>query len=117
MLGIIGLIFLTYYASRWLNKRMYNSKGKSIKIVEREMLSQDKYLAVVKVGSKLMMIGVTGHHIDKICDLEESDLCSYLTEKQEVTHSNSFFENLKIATKQHPYIKPFIKDEENKDDK
>ena len=48
LMGVIALIFLTFYASRALHKRMYSFSGKHIKIVEREMLSQDKSLIVVK---------------------------------------------------------------------
>lgn len=117
LLGIVGLIFLTYYASRWLNKKTYLSSGKTIKILERQMLSQDKYLAVVKVGTKVMMIGVSAQHIDKICDLDEADLSEYENNQSKDTKKKTFLENLKDATKQNPYIRPFVKNEENDDDR
>lgn len=78
LLGIIGLIFLAFYAQRWLHKR-FNSGSfgmgqKAVKIVECVSIAQDKQLMIVTAGRKNMLIGVTPNAVTKICDLDEEDL-------------------------------------------
>ena len=110
LMGVIALIFLTFYASRALHKKMYNFSGKHIKVVEREMLSQDKSLIVVKAGEKYMLLGVTSQHIDKLYEFSEGEF----SEETEipVNENGTFLDNLKKATAEHPYIKPLIKKKE-----
>lgn len=78
LLGIIGLIFLAYFAARWLNKR-FNMGGfaygqRTVKIIECVSIAQDKQLMIVAVGRKNMLIGVTPNAVTKICDLDEEDM-------------------------------------------
>lgn len=117
LLGVIGLIFLTYFAGKWLNRRMYSVTGKTVRVLERENLGQDKCVVIVKAGSKYMLLGVTQHHIDKLCDLDEDDISEQLKTPPAPAGGKSFLENLKIAAKQNPYVKPFVKDKEQEDDK
>ena len=111
LMGVIALIFLTFYASRALHKRMYSFSGKHIKIVEREMLSQDKSLIVVKAGEKYMLLGVTSQHIDKLYEFSEGEF----SEEAEIprNENGTFLDNLKKATAEHPYIKPLIRKKEH----
>lgn len=117
LLGTIGLIFAIYYASKWINKRGgYGGTGTSIKIIERYYLGQDKAIIIARIGSKIMLLGVTGEHIDKIADLDESDIA---VPQQTQSNGNAFLDNLKKAAKDHQFVKPFIKDkqgEENSDE-
>ena len=110
LMGVIALIFLTFYASRALHKRMYSFSGKHIKIVEREMLSQDKSLIVIKIGEKYMLLGVTPQHIDKLYEFSDGEF-SEETELPQ-NENGTFLDNLKKATAEHPYIKPLIKKKE-----
>ena len=52
LLGVIGLIFLTYYATKWLNKKFrstgWNGAQNGIKIIECMGIAQDKQLLVVR---------------------------------------------------------------------
>ncbi len=111
LMGVIALIFLTFYASRALHKKMYNFSGKHIKVVEREMLSQDKSLIVVKAGEKYMLLGVTSQHIDKLYEFSEGEF----SEEAEIprNENGTFLDNLKKATAEHPYIKPLIRKKEH----
>lgn len=115
LLGVIALIFATFYAARWFNKRMYRAAGKHICIVEREMIAQDKSLVVVKAGGKYMLLGVTAQHMDKLCDFDEEDIRLFEEEVPE-NQSGTFLENLKKATAEHPYVKPFVKGKEQNDE-
>ena len=78
LLGVIGLLFLTFYAYKWLNKhRMSGGFGynnRSVKIVEYVSIAQDKQLMIVTVGSKKMLLGVAPNAVTKICDLDDEDI-------------------------------------------
>ncbi len=119
LLGIIGLIFLTYFASRWLSKKFSITGARSIKVLERVNFAQDKSIVMVKVGEKLMLLGVTPQHIEKISDLDQTDITEYLADNTAV-QSGAFLENLKKAALNHQFIKPFVpkdKQGEQEDDK
>lgn len=117
-LGVIGLIFLTYYAGRWLSKRMYCSYSGKIHILERTSVSQDKLLAVVKVGSKIMLLGISPQHIDKLCDLDPEDIEDPVQPEKTAQNASgqSFLDNLKKATMEHSFVKPFIPQKKDDDD-
>ena len=97
LLGIIGLMFLAFYAARWLNKRFniggFSASGqRTVKIIEYTGIAQDKQLMVVSVGKKLMLLGVTPNSITKICDLDEEDLA---VKDEDSLSESGFMQNLK----------------------
>lgn len=98
LLGVIGLIFLTYYSTRWLNKKFrstgYYGSQNGIRIIECLGIAQDKQLLAVKVGKKAMLLGVTSQSVTKLCDLEECDL-QEIEEQQQNTEGKSFAESFK----------------------
>lgn len=99
LLGIIGLIFLAFWATGWLRKRFgtgsFGSAGRIIKVRECMGIAQDKQLMIVTVGSKTMLIGVTQSAVTKICDLDEEDLL--LPDTEAVPPENGFMQSLKKA--------------------
>ena len=106
LLGVIGLIFLTYYASRWLNKKFnfgstYGAKS-SIKIVEYTTVAQDKQLIIVSVGGKYMLLGVTPGSISKICDLDDYEIPIDESSKSD---ESSFMANFKRAFAENTHKK------------
>lgn len=99
LLGIIGLIFLAFWASAWLRKRFgtggFGSAGRIIKVRECMGIAQDKQLMIVTVGSKTMLIGVTQSAVTKICDLDEEDLT--VPDTEAVPSENGFMQSFKRA--------------------
>lgn len=100
LLGIIGLMFLAFYAARWLNRHFnvgFPGGGqKTVKIVECVGIAQDKQLMIVQVGNKYMLIGVTQNAVTKICDLDEADIV-YSENSDTVPAESPFMRNLKKA--------------------
>ncbi len=100
LLGVVGLLFLTFYATKWLNKRFHggglNGRQNGIKIVECTGIAPDKQLVVVKVGSKSMLLGVTPNSVTKLSDLDERDMIM-LEQNNAQSGSSSFLDNLKNA--------------------
>ena len=115
-LGVIGLIFLTYYASRWLNKRFSFSSSRKIRVIERASLAQDKSLVVVRVGKKSLLLGVTPQHIENICELDSEDMAEILSDEPAQGGTPSFLDNLKKATLEHSFVKPFVPAEKTEKD-
>lgn len=82
LLSLIGMLFifvfvlfLAYLTTRLIGKHSgFKSAGKSIKILERVSLGQDKSLAVVAIGDKGFILGITGQ---TITNLGEADLSVY----------------------------------------
>lgn len=96
LLGIIGLIFLACYATKWLNKRFnIGNAGRIIKIRECIGIAQDKQLMIVTVGKKNMLIGVTPGAVSKICDLDEEDITA--VEDDSVPAEAGFMQSFKKA--------------------
>lgn len=98
LLGVIGLIFLTYFGARWLNKKFnFGSTfgaSSSIKIVECASVAQDKQLMIVSVGGKYMLLGVTPGSISKICDLDDYEITNNESSKSD---ESTFLANFKKA--------------------
>ena len=99
LLGVIGLLFLTFYAYKWLNKhRMSGGFGynnRSVKIIEYVSIAQDKQLMIVSVGSKKMLLGVTPNAVTKICDLDDEDIV--MPEDVSDGEESSFMKSFKKA--------------------
>ena len=99
LLGVIGLLFLTYYAVRWLNKRSHGvgfGGGKNkIQIIECLGIAQDKQLLAIKAGKKAMLLGVAPNSVTKLCDLDEDDVA--IMEQQDEESEGGFAESLKKA--------------------
>lgn len=110
LLGVIGLIFLTYYGARWMNRRFNNGQGfnssKGIKIVECTGIAPDKQLLIVTVGKKSMLLGVTQSSVSKICELDDEDM-SIVRDITAVSVESSFLASLKkaVADRQQIYRK------------
>lgn len=100
LLGVIGLIFLVYYGTRWLNKKFrsngWNGLERGIKVVDCIGVAQDKQLLVVKVGKKGMLLGVAPNSITKLCDIDDDDISDMLRETEEKA-AVPFSESLKSA--------------------
>lgn len=97
LLGVIGLIFIVYYGTKWLNKKFrstgWNGLEKGIKIIDCIGVAQDKQLLVVKVGKKGMLLGVAPNSITKLCDIDDEDISDMQKETEEkasVSFSDSF---------------------------
>ena len=71
-IGVLGLIFVLFYALRRLNKRVSVSGGR-LKVLDRVSIGRDGMLLVVSVCGRVMLIGVTNQRIEKLCDLEVTE--------------------------------------------
>ena len=68
--GVLGLFFVLVYATKKLNTGLGDVNGNRMKVIDRISLGRDGMLVVVSVAGRLMLIGATGQHIEKLADLD-----------------------------------------------
>lgn len=73
LIGIIGLIFLFFWALRKLNKGILTTGGKRLKVLDRASLGGEKSVVVISAAGKCMILGVTAGKISKIDDLDMTE--------------------------------------------
>lgn len=72
---LCAVLVLAYFSARWLGKRSGAGRGRgNIEILDRQYVSQDKCLMIVRVGARTMLIGVASEQITKLSDLDEAEL-------------------------------------------
>ena len=71
--SLLVVLLLALLTLRWMGRTMapQGGGGRHIRVVERVMVAQDKYLLLVSVGGKFMLIGMAGHSVTKLADLDE----------------------------------------------
>jgi flagellar biosynthetic protein FliO len=75
MLLLLLLIFAgAYFTTRFIGGRYQGrmGAGKNAEILERVPLGRDGSLLIVRAGGKVLLLGVTSHHIDRLAELDEA---------------------------------------------
>lgn len=100
------IIIGAYYAARLLGKRSFGlARGEYIEIIDRAMLSNDKWLCIVKIGEKYFLLSVTASSINLISEFTQDALDFSKKEKKE--ESDTVFAK---------YMRLFIKNMGNRSD-
>jgi flagellar protein FliO/FliZ len=71
-IGLISVLILTYYASRWYAKKQGTvSGGKHIKIVDRILVGKSGSVMIIDVEGRQYLIGANEQSISIMKELEE----------------------------------------------
>jgi flagellar protein FliO/FliZ len=93
VLGIIFVLFLTYFSTKWLSiKASSITKSKYMNIVDKIILGQNKYIAIVEISNKYYLMSVTDNNINIIKDLDELELSTF-ENTSETKEFNKIFTN------------------------
>ena len=86
---LVLVMFLAYYATKWLGKKhmVQGGSSRNMEVLERIALGPDRQLMIVRVGEKHMLLGVTAQHIEFICDIAPEDLLPDVGTKPETSFS------------------------------
>lgn len=88
------ILVVAYYVTKWVSTSGLNmQKNKNIKILEVFRLNQSKYIYIVELGNKVVVLGVSKDHIEYITDLDHDSL---VFAKPESGHVN-FKDLLKLS--------------------
>lgn len=72
---IIVVLVLCYFLSRYLSQKMSSVTNTSnIKIIERVLLGQDKYIAIALICNTYYLIGVTNQNIQILKELDGAEI-------------------------------------------
>lgn len=71
-MGIVIVLFLTYYSTKWLStKTNLAMKSKYMNIIDKIMLGQNKFLAIAEICNKYYLISITENKINIIKELDD----------------------------------------------
>lgn len=70
LVGVLGLFFILVYATKKLGSGIGYVNGNRMKVIDRVSLGRDGMLAVVSVAGRLLLVGVSGQHIEKLAELD-----------------------------------------------
>lgn len=97
-LGIIAVLFLAYYLTRFYAKRFGAVLGHSdnIKVIDRVPVGKGSSIAVIELQEKQYMVGITEHSINLITKLDENLPAPSSVEPMKFSDAG-FFKTLKTA--------------------
>lgn len=74
ILVMIAVIVAAYVATKYLAGKGSRVQSRHIRILDRMMLSRDKHIALIEVGDKNLLIGVTNQTITVLGDIDGETL-------------------------------------------
>lgn len=111
LLGILALIYLMFYFSKVISRKNgmggISGSGRTVQVLERVPLAQDKFLAVIRAGEKILLLGVSPQQVELLTELSEDDLASS-GDKGSPPSGKTFLECFKEAAREQPVLRPFI---------
>ena len=71
----IFVLAVTYYVTRFVgNYQNNNLSGSNINILETMRIANNKYIQIVKIGSRVFAIAVAKDTVSYLCELDEDEL-------------------------------------------
>ncbi|ADK14101.1 MULTISPECIES: flagellar biosynthetic protein FliO [Clostridium] len=78
VIALLFVIFLIYISAKYGGEKLKNvQKGKFIRIMEREQLSKENSLLVVKIGEKMHVVSSASGKIEIIYELNEEEVSEF----------------------------------------
>ncbi len=71
----IFVLAVTYYVTRFVGNYQKNKlSGSNINILETMRIANNKYIQIVKIGSRVFVIAVAKDTVSYLCELDEDEL-------------------------------------------
>lgn len=101
--SLLGLFFVAvlvpvaaFYATRVIARKAQGfAKGPAMKQLERMYLGRDKYIQLVKIGSKGYILGVTNQNITAVGMLDEEEMLAFEAREPSEPVGSGFAQKLK----------------------
>ena len=75
ILVFLLVLALTYFTTRFVgNYQKARSENRNFEVIETYRITNGKYLQIVKIGEKYMVIGIGKDNITSICELSADDI-------------------------------------------
>lgn len=74
---------LAYVVSRYLRQKWHGlSRGRHLEVIDAVMVGNRQHLALVRIGSRVVCIGITGEKISPVLVLDKDEAKAILEEAQ-----------------------------------
>lgn len=80
---IIIFLFVYLYKKYIMSNKLFTKRSRYIEQIDKYYLANDKWIEIVKIGDKLLMLGVTNNAINEIREITQEDLYELHIEKDE----------------------------------
>lgn len=75
LVGFVLILVLAWWTARAIGQGQIASGGShAIQVVDRLPLGGEKQLLVVRAAGRVLLLGVTAHHVEFLQELDEEDL-------------------------------------------
>lgn len=69
------VLFMTYFVTKWIaGYQKVHYKGMNIEPLESYRISSNKYIQIVRIGSKYVAVAVSKDSVEKLCELSDEDM-------------------------------------------
>ena len=73
--AVAVIIYLSYLASKYIGMGMsLGSSSRYMRMIDQITLGQDRHVAIVQVGGKYLLIGVTSGQVNVLSELRDEEL-------------------------------------------
>ena len=77
------IIYLSYLASKYVGRGISKgSNSRYMRLIDQLALGQDRYIAVVQVGGKYLLVGVTAGQISILSEVKDEELFPLAPEEE-----------------------------------
>lgn len=77
LLIFIFVLFVTYFTTRWMAKfSKGQNAGRNIEVIETYRISSNRFIAIVRTGSKYIVLGVGKDNINMLSEIPEDSIVS-----------------------------------------
>ena len=76
-IAVALIIYLSYVASKYIGGSLKrSSSSRYMRLLDQVTLGQDRHIAIVQVGAKYMLVGVTAGQVSFVSELRDEELIS-----------------------------------------
>ena len=96
----IFVLAVTYYVTRFVGNYQKNKlSGSNINILETMRIANNKYIQIVKIGSRVFAIAVAKDTVSYLCELDEDELIYKESSSGKMLINNDDFKEILIKPK------------------
>jgi flagellar protein FliO/FliZ len=71
---IIIFVFAYLYKKYILSNKLFKKRSRYVEQVDKYFLSNDKWIEIIKIGDKILLLGVANNSINEIREISQEDL-------------------------------------------
>lgn len=77
------IIYLSYLSSKYIGKNMNkSSSSRYMRLIDQITVGQDRHIAIMQVGDKYLLVGITAGQINVLSEMQDEDLLPLSPESQ-----------------------------------